>query len=133
MKRNNKGITLITVVVTIVIILILTSVIITNTYTGDDYKRYKLMCADIDLLEDKILLYYNQYQELPTIGEAISDIPEEIHNNNGHTFYEIDVKKLNNVTLNYGDDEDIYIIDTTTFEVYFKNGIEYDGEMHYTY
>lgn len=130
MKKNNKGITLITVVVTIVIILILTSVIITNIDTGDDYKRYKLMCADVDLLEDKILLYYNQYQELPIIGEEILDIPEEI--NTGNEFYKIDIGKLNNITLNYGDDEDIYIIDTTTFKVYFKNGIEYDGEMHYT-
>ena len=131
MKKNSKGITLAYLVITIIIILILTSTIITSTYTGADYKRYKLMCADIEMLENKTLMYYNKYGALPITGDALtSDLPEAIRN--GHSFYRIDIGKLNNVTLNFGETDDIYIIDSMTFEVYYLNGIEYKGEIHYT-
>ena len=133
MKKNNlkskKGITIITLIITIVIILILTTVTITNTYTGSDYRRYKLMCADVELLEDKILYFYRQYEELPKGSEA-TNLPEEI--NNGHTFYQVNINQLDNINLNYGDTEDVFIVDSETFEVYYLNGIEYDNEIYYT-
>ena len=134
MKNLNKGITIISLIITIVIILILTTVMITDTDTGSDYKRYKSMCADIDLLEDKVLIYYNQYGEIPTKLESITkDLPKEISEINEKTrFSYLDVNKLSNITLNYGEEEDIFIIDNTTFDVYYLNGIEYDGEIYYT-
>lgn len=127
--KSKKGITIITLIITIVIILILTTVTVTNTYTGSDLRRYKLMCADVELLEDKILYFYRQYEELP-IGNKVTTVPQEI--NNGHTFYKININKLNNITLNYGDEEDVFIVDSTTFEVYYLNGIEYDNQIYYT-
>lgn len=128
-KILNKGITLISVVVTIAILTILTGIVVTNVYTGSDYKKYAFMCEDVELLEDKILLYYNRYGELP-IKDEVSNIPAQI--NNGHTFYEINVSKLNNLTLNYGSKSDIFIIDSETFEVYYKDGIQYNGKIYYT-
>ena len=127
--KSNKGITIITLIITIIIMLILTTVTITSTYTGNDYKRYKLMCADVELLEDKILYFYREYGELP-IGEEVTNIPADIVN--GHTFYEVNTNKLSNITLNFGDEEDIYIIDAETFEVYYLNGIEYQDVIYYT-
>ena len=127
--RSNKGITLVTLVITIIVILILTTVTITSTYTGSDFKRYKLMCSDVELLEDKILYFYREYGELP-IGNEVTNVPTEIEN--GHTFYEVNINKLKNITLNYGDAEDIYIVDSETFEVYYLNGIEYEDVIYYT-
>ena len=50
----------------------------------------------------------------------------------GHDFYKLDINKLSNITLNYGDEEDIFIIDSATFEVYYLNGIEYQDVIYYT-
>jgi len=139
MKKRNKGITLVSLVVTIVVILILTTIIVKNTYTGSDYKKYKLMCADVKMLEDKILIYYNRFAKIPTIAEngqvQTSNMPEglaSILDTANHEYWKIDVSKLSGITLNYGDAEDVFIIDTTTFEVYYLNGIEYDGKIYYT-
>lgn len=127
--KSNKGITIITLVIAIVLILILATVTITSTDTGSDYRRYKLMCNDIEQLEDKILYFYRQYEELP-IRNEVTNIPEEIKN--GHKFYEININKLNGITLNYGDAEDVFIVDSTTFEVYYLNGIIYEEQIYYT-
>ena len=127
--KSKKGITIITLVVTIVVMLILTSVTITSTNIGTDFRRYSLMCSDIELLEDKILYFYREYGELP-IGNQVASVPSAI--NNGHTFYEINMNKLSGITLNFGDTGDVYIVDSETFEVYYKNGIEYKGEIYYT-
>ena len=139
MQKKNKGITLVSLVVTIVIILILSTIIIRNTYTGSDYRRYKLMCADVELLEDKILIYYNKYGNLPLITEngqvMLESMPEglaSLLDTENHEYWKIDVTKLSGITLNFGDEEDIFIIDTTTFEVYYLNGVEYDAKIYYT-
>ena len=145
MFNQKKGITLISLVVTIVILLILTGTVITNTYTGSDYKKYKLMCADVKMLEDRIIIYYNKYGELPLVtvdGQlSTSTMPQDLTNslNTTHQFWKIDTSKLNGITLNYGDEEDIFIIDTTTHEVYYLfydgsqyTGIEYNGTIYYT-
>lgn len=126
-RFSQRGITMISLVVTIVIMIILTTVIITDTDTGSDYKEYKLMCADVELLEDKARIYYSKYGELPITGEQLTDI--QIQNETAE-FYQIDTSKLSNLTLNYSADE--FIIDITTWEVYYKDGIEYDGTIHYT-
>ena len=127
--KSKKGITLIALVVTLVLMTILTTVTITSTNVGTDFRRYSLMCSDIELLEDKVLYFYRQYGELP-IGNEVTSIPSEI--SNGHTFYEINMNKLSGITLNFGETEDIYIIDSETFEVYYENGIEYEGKIYYT-
>lgn len=132
--KSNKGITIITLIIAIIVIFILTTVTITSTYTGSDLRRYKLMCADVQLLEDEILFFYRQYGELPTTGEKITEgIPDVIlEGRDTHEFFQLAPNKLNNITLNYGDEEDIFIIDNQTFEVYYLNGIEFQNEIYYT-
>ena len=132
--KSNKGITIISLIITIVLMIILTTVIVIDVDTGSDYKRYKLMCADVDLLEDKVLIYYNQFGEIPKKEEDITEeLPKEISETNEKTkFSYLDVNKLNNLTLNYGEEEDVFIIDNLTFEVYYLNGIEYKDEIFYT-
>ena len=136
MKKNNKGITLIMVVTTVILLTILTAVVITSTETGSDYKKYKNMCSDVDLLENKILLFYNKYGQLPSTAltaEEISAIPAGLSGMvNTANMEKIDASKLNGVSLNYGDEEDIFLVDNTTFKVYYENGIEYKGVMYYT-
>ncbi len=127
--KSNKGITISVLIITIIVILILTTVTITSTYTGNDFKKYKFMCADVELLEDKILYFYREYGELP-IGNEVTKVPAKIAN--GHKFYKINTNKLKNISLNYGNEKDIYIVDSETFEVYYLNGIKYKDVIYYT-
>ena len=121
--NSNKGITLVSLVVTIVILLILSTISIQAIKSSNDIGPYNNMVADINLLEDKILIYYNKYNEIPKTSEEI-----EIE---GTKYYKIDLTKLDNVTLNFGvneDSEDYYLVNNN-LEVYYKRGIEKDGEV----
>lgn len=135
MIKNNKGITLISLVATVIIILILSTIVVVNINTGEDFKNYKKMCADIDLLKDQILIYYNKYGVIPKENTVInaSSIPEA-EDETGN-FYIIDLEKLSNLTLNYGageDNDDVYIINENSLNVYYLHGIEYDGNTLHT-
>lgn len=127
--KSNKGITMIVLVVTVVLMIILTTVSITSVNDGTDFRQYSLMVSDVELLENKILYFYREYGELP-IGGKLPSVPQAIKN--GHDFYKINMNKLSGITLNLGNEEDIYILDSQTFEVYYLNGIEYEGKIYYT-
>ena len=134
MIRKNRGVSLVSLVVTIIVLLILSTIIIQSTYTGADYKQYKLMSADVGLLYDKIRIYYNKYGELPIIEDLSDEEAESVRNNlnlEPENTAKVDVSKLGGITLNFGDLNDIFIINKETFEVYYLNGIEFDGKMYY--
>ena len=67
--RNNKGITITTLVVTVIIMLILSSTIIMKISDSKDVSKLNNLYADIKILEDKVLEYYNDYGTLPIKGE----------------------------------------------------------------
>lgn len=132
--RENKGITMVALAVTIVILLIISSVIIVEMNTGDKFKDYQYMRADIEIIKDSVLLYYHDYAKIPTIGDALSEINlngQASSADNGN-YYEVDLSRLGNITLNYGektDATDMYIINEKSQEVYYLKGIEYEGEI----
>ena len=124
--NSNKGITLVSLVVSIIILLILSTISIQVIRSSNNISPYNNMVADINLLEDKISVYYNKYGEIPKTSEEI-----EIE---GIKYYKIDLSKLENVTLNFGRDEeseDYYLVNNN-LEVYYKRGIERDGEVFHT-
>lgn len=138
--KSQKGITLVILIITIVILAILASVTIVHFDSGTDIRNYNYMCADIELLENKILVYYNHYNALPTKGNTIANAAEMLQGqastrDNGN-YYEIDISKLLNITLNYGGgditDKNIYIINEQSHEVYYLKGMEYEGNTYYT-
>ena len=96
--NSNKGITLVSLVVSIIILLILSTISIQVIRSSNNISPYNNMVADINLLEDKISVYYNKYGEIPKTSEEI-----EIE---GIKYYKIDLSKLENVTLNFGRDEE---------------------------
>ena len=91
------------------------------------------MYADIKILEDKVLEYYNDYGTLPIKGEPKAPL---LSMENGNKYYEIDLNKLENITLNYGhgnDEKDIYVVNGDTLDVYYYKGVAYEGKKYYTY
>ena len=92
--KRNRGITLVALVITIILLLILTGTIIYNVDLSNSKLYYDKMVADINLLNDKILVYYNKYNEITKPDRSIKI--------NEVTYWEIDLSKLDNITLNYG-------------------------------
>lgn len=143
--KSNKAVTMTILVIIIIVLLIISSTIIVTTRNDEEVTQINSLYADVLLLRDKVLLYYNKYEELP-IGQEVADfknkisnyVPEEVSDN----FYKIDLSKLEDLTLHYGnekDDEgntdltDFYIVNERTLNVYYYPGILYDGETFYTY
>lgn len=125
---QNKGVTLVALIMTIVLLLILSSVAINNLNKSSNVAPYNNMIADIELLTDKIVIYYNKYGELPII-ENNSQIIDDIE------YYKIDLNKLENITLNYGTEKDgnakdIYLVNNN-LEVYYLEGIEKSGKIEH--
>lgn len=153
---NNKGITMVALIITVVVILIISATMIASISNYTNSSALMNMQADVQLLKDKAVMYYNSYGEIPvceekyyesitTPGSTIT-IYKSLENTNintgfiadrngddGDIYYQIDTTKLNNITLNLGTDEDIFIINARTLNVYYTNGIMSEGVMHYTY
>lgn len=125
---QNKGVTLVALIMTIVLLLILSGVAISNLNKSSNVAPYNNMIADIELLTDKIVIYYNKYGKVPII-ENSSQIIDDIE------YYKIDLNKLENITLNYGTEKDgnakdIYLVNNN-LEVYYLEGIEKSGKIEH--
>ena len=132
--KNNKGITLVTLVITVIVLTIITGVTINGVTTSNEASRYNKMNADIKLLKDKILVYYNKYNEIPITNREITI--------NDIQYKEIDLSKLDSITLNYGkdygkedglidDESDVYVINDD-MNIYYLKGVKMDGQKeHY--
>ena len=130
---SKKGITLTSLVMTVVIMLIISTAAIYSIKVSDNTGPYNNMIADINLLEDKIFIYNNKYSETPKTSRKIKI--------NNIDYYEIDLAKLNNVTLNFGKEyggtgelnlnvSDVYVVNEY-LEVYYLQGISLSNTMYY--
>lgn len=140
MKRklnNEKGVTLVMLMLVIIILAILAGVTISNIDTGVDIRNYNYMKADIELLESKINVYYNNNFTLPTKGEKIQnlDLSGQASQRDNENYYQIDISLLNNITLNYGggtiENKDIYIINEQSHEIYYLKGAMYENKLYH--
>lgn len=132
MIKSQKGITIVTLIIMIIFILILTGTIVYNSNSSNKAVTYNNMIADIKLLEDKILIYFNKYGEIPKTSRTI-----EIDN---IIYHEIDLSKLDNVTLMYGNDNnktgeltntlDVYLVNSS-LDVYYLKGVNLSGKIYH--
>ena len=130
--KNEKGITMIAIVITIIILLIIISTVSFSSKNGIDMKKLNNMYADIILLEEKIAIYYLKNGNIPIKGEEL-EIESELKTqlisdnpNNGTKFYEIDLDKLENISLNNNNtthDTDKYIINYDSHTIYYLKGV----------
>ena len=146
--KNQKGITLTVLVMTLVIMGLVLGAISYNSVAGLRMKSYYDMCADIELLDEKIALYYLQHKndndgslhipitnETKTITEIISDYDENNVNynpNNLGQLHEIDLSKLENLSLNIDTTKYSYYIDEQSHTIYSSHGVNLDGYIYYT-
>ena len=153
---QNKGITMISVTIIVIVILILTGVLIYDARDSLKVTKLQSMQSDIQNLRDKINNYYAQYGQIPArikytntdnIGKIMTTGVISPNIDTGD-FYIIELSSLENLTLNYGEDyknitsttteseagqyEDIYIINETSQNIFYVEGIQVDGEWFYT-
>lgn len=160
--KNQKGVNLVTLSVTVIIIMAILGIVLYNVRTNLGVQRLQSMQADIENLKGKVSNYYLQYGSLPILKQQdidesiLSDNVKTVINNNIDTgkYYVIDLSAMENVTLNYGEDyekiknestsnienlkdsdnnllTDLYIINSVSHNIFYVEGIKYEGKMYY--
>ena len=128
--RGEKGITMVTLVTTVILMIIIVGAIVFNSNSGVDLDSLNRMYDDIQVLQDKIDIYYAENDELPVVGDSIEALDVwDTAENDGESYYKIDIDKLDSdLKLNYNDD---YYVNEISHIVYSKNGIQMDGKYYY--
>ena len=156
---NNKGVTLITLSITIAILLIISGITINYTTRYIYLDKLNKMTSDIEMINVAISDYYMENNSLPTFSpkylEDRSDLETLIKSKGGKIdcinsddsggYYVIDLSNLDNLTLNYGREykncsntsvpksyTDLYIINKVTHQIYYPQGIQYNGMVYFT-
>lgn len=146
--KNNKGVTLVALTITVVILLIVTNIIIYNVKDNLGIEKLRNMQNDIEELNDKISIYYTQYGKIPAkykyanienirSSGVISDVIDT------GDFYVIDLSAIENLTLTYGKDyeqinadgttlNDVYIINENSHNIFYAKGVTVNEETYYT-
>lgn len=151
--RNDKGVTLVALTITVIVLLVIANIIIYNVRDSLSVENLKNMQTDIENLSDKISNYYTQYGAIPAKIEYtnlanLQDagiISPEVDTGK---FYIIDLSAIENLTLTYGEDykkitnqstneqiqalEDLYIINENSHNIFYVKGITIDNEKFYT-
>lgn len=149
--KNEKGITLITLVITIVLMIILAFTVTINIEPYKEQKGKSNFETDMQSLKEEIEQYYVRAKDLPLLNKYTdTSMIEAIKNvNDNNEYYVLDIRQLE-VKLNYGKDytkvlqkdinttitssdniKDVYIINKQTHTIYYPKGVEYSGSTHY--
>ncbi len=148
--KSEKGITLITLSITIILMMIMTFTLTVNMAPYKEQTNKKNFETDIEVLNEEITQYYARTKELPVVNkyndlEMITSIKNA---NDNDIYYVIDLKALD-VKLNNGADysnilakgtkdiekadnvRDVYIINEQSHTIYYPAGVEYGGRVNY--
>lgn len=139
--KNNKGITLIVLIITIIILLILTSI---ATYTGmEAYQNSRVIkfITQMQLIQTKVDSIYEKGEGFSLLGEYLTqeqqnEINEITENTEYYTTNQSNLKYFSETDIiqdldleNISDD---IVINFETREVFSLTGIEYEGNTYYT-
>lgn len=150
--KSSRGITMIVLTIAIIILAIVTSMLAYYSYDAIDIKKLNNMYNDIELLSQKVSMYYYENERLPKLIQYLKAeeiLGEQKSNLDNDTYYVIDLSKLDNLELNFGKDfkevksnhstsgfkiseyTDLYIINEQSHNIYYIKGITADGKTYY--
>lgn len=154
--KQEKGVTLIVLVITVIALSILTFTITVNTKNSAEIRRLSQLKSDIANLNQKVSDFYNKYGEIPASIEYtnISGLQEILNNKEKSAdskFYVLNLQAMKGISLNYGQDyenvkgtntenannyKDLYIINNLTHNIFYVDGVSVteDGQskVYYT-
>ena len=138
--KSNRGITLVTLIITIVVIFIVAGTTVYTSLDRFEINRLQKMYNDIELLSNKVSSYYLKYNGLPIKEQYMPTLNFDKNVNDSGYYYIIDLSAMDGISLNYGEEgfnkpnasADVYIINEVSHTIYYVKGIEVDGKMYYT-
>ena len=149
--KNQKGITLIALALTVVIMAILAFTIAVDFTPYGTEKTRTDFESDLMAIEEEVSQYYAKNNELPVLNRySNTSMIAGVRNlNDNDTYYVIDLNKIT-ANLHYGSDFDkvlrkdaatvitdaddildIFIINENSHTVYYPKGVEYFDRIHY--
>lgn len=131
MNKRKKAI----IVVFLIGISLIFGIIYSLVQNGIELSVLNNVYKDIDIIEQRVAIYYLNNGNLPTKDKNIN-FNNSINPNDSDNFYEIDLEKLENLSINYGKkeygEEDIYIINDQSHTIYYLKGVKYEKDRIYT-
>lgn len=131
MNKRKKAI----IVVFLIGIILIFGIIYSLVQNGIELSVLNNVYKDIDIIEQRVAIYYLNNGNLPTKDKNIN-FNNSINPNDSDNFYEIDLEKLENLSINYGKkeygEEDIYIINYQSHTIYYLKGVKYEKDRIYT-
>lgn len=142
--KDEKGVTLLALTITIIVMVIITTTLITNTKNHLKIEKTNNLYSDIEQIKDKVSEYYIRKGKLPIKEEAYCTAYElvDILKTNGvdsektmddlldvndkksiseATYYVINLSDLDNLTLNYGSEYKNWTSGTGLQDLYIIN------------
>lgn len=123
------------IVFLIISVIIIFGIIYNLVQDGIKLNKLNNVYKDIDIIEERVTIYYLNNGNIPIKGESI-DFNDSINPNDDNNFYEIDLEKLENLSINYGKkeygDKDIYIINEQSHTIYYLDGVTYNKDKIYS-
>ena len=154
LARNQKGISLIALTTTVIVLAILTSIVVFNAKDNVEIREYKKLENDIEILQNKVDMYYLKNDELPIVKKdsnlinysGKNNYKSQKQSNDNDNYYIIDLDYIGGVTLNFGngfyninaeknncnDITDLYIINEQSHRIYYVAGVTANGKTYYT-
>lgn len=157
--RNQKGISLIALTTTILVLAIVTSIVIYNAKDVIEVREYKKLESDIEVLENKVNMYYLNYKKIPVLEKdsfpviynGDMEFLGQKRENDNDNYYILNLRLIDGITLNFGGGfynikntdnnitdrnnnviTDIYIINEQSHRIYYVQGIQVDETIYYT-
>lgn len=146
--KNNRGITMVSLIITIVLMVIISSSALYVSYDMFQINKLRKMYNDIELLSEKVKNYYITYNGIPVLRDEENNLIEYTYTtldfdknvNDSGKYYILDLQAMDGISLNYGEEgfnnpntsEDVYIINEVSHTIYYVQGIELEEVMYYT-
>ena len=158
MFKNNKGISLVTMVMTVLVMLILLSTLTYSAYTSLEIRNLNKLYNDIRTLNDAVAVYYMENGSLPvsgeyatiSVGETLDDNisfvtndgtfinqdslvnPNDYNEDTGvgqATYYTLDLGLFDNISL---ENDGQYIINEQSHTIFYVEGITVQGVTYHS-
>ena len=139
--KNKKGISMVILIVAIIVMRILVSSAIVmgaRSMTNANFEEYQSVIARVS---DLVNIYYMENGKLPITGEVLDpksisyDFVNEVNKSNDefNKLYVIDMKLLNNATIDIGkqsvESRDAFVVSENTNNIYYIEGFKFEGKV----
>jgi len=146
MIKKEKGIALVSLIITIAVMTIVASTVIYVSLDRFEINNLRKMYNDIELLQDKVSNYHLKYGVLPILRDSTNVVVQYSYTElnfsknsaDNEVYYILDLKAMEGISLNYGEkgfqnpntSDDVYIINEKSNTIYYVKGVVL-GETRY--